>query len=215
MTKVYPYRKILSKDLRESLVNHFIRNPKPKITKEIRSESIDSNIITIQHAELISRWIDKLRVTDKTKNVYEFNLIFRGSRDGFSPSKFHEICDNKYHTISIIKVKDSDEILGGYNPEIWKSNFSDSNTNDSFIFSFKNKENIEDYILSRVDDESYAICNSVNMGPSFGGGDLNLYGDNCYCQSSCYKFDYEESIRDTEDFFSVEEIEIFQIMKIN
>ncbi|UZO06310.1 uncharacterized protein OCT59_026639 [Rhizophagus irregularis] len=141
---------ILSKDLRESLVNHFIKNPKPKITKEIRSESIDSNIITIQHVELISRWIDKLRVTDKTKNVYEFNLILRGSRDGFSPSKFHEICDNKYHTISIIKVKDSDEILGGYNPEMWKSNFSDSNTNDSFIFSFKNKENIEDYILSRV-----------------------------------------------------------------
>ncbi|CAB4427309.1 unnamed protein product [Rhizophagus irregularis] len=141
------FGKVLS--VRESLINHFkpIRNPKPKITKEIRPvSSIDSKIITIQHAELISRWIDKLRVTDKTKNVYEFNLILRGIRDGFSPSKFHEICDNKYHTISIIKVKDSDEILGGYNPETWKSNFSDRNTNDSFIFSFRNKESIKDYI---------------------------------------------------------------------
>ncbi|PKY30493.1 hypothetical protein RhiirB3_447606 [Rhizophagus irregularis] len=111
LTKIYPYRteEILSKDLQIQ---------KPKITKEIRPvSSIDSKIITIQHAELISRWIDKLRVTDKTKNVYEFNLIFRGIGDGFSPSKFYEICDNKYHTISIIKVKDSDEILGGYNPE--------------------------------------------------------------------------------------------------
>ncbi|GBC16583.2 carbohydrate-binding module family 13 protein [Rhizophagus irregularis DAOM 181602=DAOM 197198] len=67
---------ILSKDLRESLVNHFIKNPKPKITKEIRSESIDSNIITIQHVELISRWIDKLRVTDKTKNVVNMGPSF-------------------------------------------------------------------------------------------------------------------------------------------
>ncbi|RGB23351.1 hypothetical protein C1646_728702 [Rhizophagus diaphanus] len=51
------------------------------------------------------------------KNSYEFKLILRGSRDEFSPSsKFHEICDNQFHTITIIKVKDSNEILGGYNP---------------------------------------------------------------------------------------------------
>ncbi|GET50169.1 carbohydrate-binding module family 13 protein [Rhizophagus irregularis DAOM 181602=DAOM 197198] len=136
LTKVYPYRRDFIKRFRESLINHFkpIRNPKPKITKEIRPvSSIDSKIITVQYAELISRWIDKLRVTDKTKNVYEFNLILRGT------------------------LKDSDEILGGYNSETWKSNFSDRNTNDSLIFSFRNKESIKDYILSRADDERNAI----------------------------------------------------------
>ncbi|RGB40428.1 hypothetical protein C1646_663895 [Rhizophagus diaphanus] len=77
--------------------------------------------MTIQHAELISKWIDRLEITDELKNSYEFKLILRGSRDGFTPEKFHEICDNKSPTITIIKVKDSDEILGGYNPTIWKS----------------------------------------------------------------------------------------------
>src|SRR5205814_9325719 len=125
----------------------------------ISSKGIDSKIITFQHAELISKWIDRLEITDKTKNSYEFKLILRRSRDGFSPSKFHEICDNQSHTISIIKVKDSNEILGGYNPIIWKSNYSFGTTKDSFIFSFKNKDN-ENYILSRVKTENGAIYNS-------------------------------------------------------
>ena len=76
------------------------------------------------------------------KNLYEFKLILRGSRDGFTPKKFHEICDNKSRTVTVIKVKDSNEILGGYNPIEWKPECSIGITKDSFIFSFKNKGNI-------------------------------------------------------------------------
>jgi hypothetical protein len=146
--KVYPYKKIIPKELRDKLIIDFIiqpnNKPEPKtITKEISSKSIDSRIVSLQHVELISKWIDKLEITDKIKNLYEFKLILRGSRDGFSSRKFHEICDNQSHTITIIKVRDSNEILGGYNPIIWKSDSRYGNTKDSFIFSFKkNKENI-------------------------------------------------------------------------
>src|SRR5437016_3775632 len=157
LNKVYPYKKIIPKELRDNLFKCFLDNDyKPnnkseqKMTKEISSKSIDSRIITFQHAELISKWIDRLEITDKTKNSYEFKLILRGSRDGFSPSKFHEICNNQSHTISIIKVKNSNEILGGYNPIIWKSDYRYGTTKDSFIFSFKNKDNTENCILSRV-----------------------------------------------------------------
>ncbi|GBC28511.2 BTB/POZ protein [Rhizophagus irregularis DAOM 181602=DAOM 197198] len=45
------------------------------ITKEINPKSIDSRIITNQHAELISKWIDKLEITDNMKNSYEFNRV--------------------------------------------------------------------------------------------------------------------------------------------
>ena len=51
--------------------------------KEIHSKNIDSRIITLQHAELISKWVDKLKITDEIKNSYEFKLILRGSRDGW------------------------------------------------------------------------------------------------------------------------------------
>ena len=56
-------------------------------------------------------------------------------------------------------MKNSNEILGGYNPIIWKSGCSWGITKDSFIFSFKNKDSIENYILSRVKNKTYAIFN--------------------------------------------------------
>jgi hypothetical protein len=213
LDKVYPYKKIIPKDLRENLFRHFMdqssNKPEPKIAKEIKTKSIDSNIITYQHAELISKWIDRLEITDKMKNPYDFKLILRGSRDGFLSRKFHEICDNQSHTISIIKVKNSDEILGGYNPITWKSDGSFGATKDSFIFSFKNKENIENYILSRVIDENYAIHNKKDCGPSF-YNDLFLYETNC---GWIRRSSYEKSIREFDELFYVEEYEMFQIMK--
>ncbi|RGB42386.1 hypothetical protein C1646_751035 [Rhizophagus diaphanus] len=53
---------------------------------------------------------------DKLNSPYKFQLLFRGSRDGLSGEKFHEICDNQYRTVTVIKVKDGKEILRGYNP---------------------------------------------------------------------------------------------------
>ncbi|RGB41484.1 hypothetical protein C1646_752033, partial [Rhizophagus diaphanus] len=118
-------------------------------------------------------------ITDNIKNSYEFRLILRGSRDGFSPRKFHEICDNQSHTISIIKLQGSNEILGGYNPNTWVSNWCHIAEKDSFIFSFKDKNSIENYILSRVKDEQYAIFNHPNYGPTFGNS-LVLFENDFY-----------------------------------
>ncbi|GBC27387.2 BTB/POZ protein [Rhizophagus irregularis DAOM 181602=DAOM 197198] len=113
-------------------------------------------------------------------------------------------------------VKDSNEILGGYNPIIWKSDRSFGITEDSFMFSFKDKNSIENYILSRVKDKRYAIYNYPSHGPAFGCG-LVLSGNNFYNSSYCRNMknkypNYEKSIRETE-YFSVEEYEIFQITK--
>jgi hypothetical protein len=221
LDKVYPYKKVIPKDLREDLIKHFIGhdykpikpidNSEPKITQEISgvsSKNIDSRIITMQHAELISKWIDKSEIADKT---YEFKLILRGSRDGFSPNKFHEICDNISHTVSVIKVKNSTEILGGYNPIIWKSERNIGTTKDSFIFSFMDRYNIKKYIMSRIKNTRYAIFNNINYGPSFGFKDLTINGKDFYNKSYCGNSDYERPIRETDDIFSVEEYEIFQI----
>ena len=73
--------------------------------------NIGSKIITFQHAELIYKWIERLEITDRIKNSYEFKLLFRGSRDGATKEKFHEICDNQSRTVTIVKVKDSNEII--------------------------------------------------------------------------------------------------------
>ena len=76
LNKVYPYKKILPKDLRENLIKHFINKPEQKIIiKEINSKSIDSRIITFQHAELL-------------RNLHKFKLLLRGSRDDLHVMKF-------------------------------------------------------------------------------------------------------------------------------
>ncbi|PKC09951.1 hypothetical protein RhiirA5_414976 [Rhizophagus irregularis] len=200
--------KIIPEELYEDTIKYFL---------DKNSKNLDSIIITTQHAELISKWINRLEITDELKNSYEFKLILRGSRDGFTAKLFHEICDNQSHTVTIFKVKDTNEILGGYNPIEWKNDygiFRDyGTTKDSFIFSFMNKESIKDHIISRVKDEYYAICYCHNYGPSFGDKDLTIYGGHegvasfrnkkSYCQENSY----EKQIRKMEDDFSVEEYE--------
>src|SRR5581483_12153384 len=93
----------------------------------------------------VSKWIAADKINNNFSHLrdlylpYRFKLLLRGSRDGFSPKKFHDLCDNKYVTVTFIKVKGTDEILGGYNPIIWSSNHGWRKTKDSFIFSFKNR----------------------------------------------------------------------------
>ncbi|GBB87031.1 hypothetical protein RclHR1_01350006 [Rhizophagus clarus] len=212
--KVLPYKKILPKELYKDLLKYFL-NPnnqsvdKINEVKKINSKNIDidSKIITFKHSELISKWINRLEISSS----YEFKLLLRGSRDGYTPQKFHKICDGKSHTVTIIKVKFSNEILGGYNPNSWKSDCSYSANEDSFIFSFKNNDNIEDHVLSRVKEKEYSTFNGSAFGPSFGYNDLILYGfnDNSYHYNICY----EKNIRETMGNFIVEEYEVFQIIR--
>jgi hypothetical protein len=149
LKKLKPYKKILPKELYNDLLEYFFDNDydptkksEPRTVKEIKLKNIDSKIITNQHVEIISKWIDRLENTDKSTNSYEFKLLYRDSYDRpFTLynriNRFHEVCDNQSHTVTIFKVKDTNEILGGYNPIEWKSDTSYGITKDSFIFSFK------------------------------------------------------------------------------
>ncbi|GES96349.1 carbohydrate-binding module family 13 protein [Rhizophagus clarus] len=209
--KVIPYKKILPKELYMSLLENFLNSHpycRPGGAKP-RTGIIDSNIITNQHVELISKWVDKLNIIDEPTSLYKFNLIFRQSCDETNISKFHEICDNQRRTVTIAKVKGSNKILGGYNPVEWKSADGYSTTEDSFIFSFGGNST-ENYILSRVVNGKKAIWNGRNYGPYFGSCDLAFCGID-------YNFsrikEYENRIINTQDIFSVDECEVFQITK--
>src|SRR5260364_312653 len=181
LDKIRPYKKILEENLWDDIITKLV-SPNKSVTSTIlplrkklttqlpprKSISIPSSIINLEHAVEISSWIDRRSTTyDITEIPYEFKLLLRGSRDGFDGKTFHKLCDNIPGLIVIIKVENSNEILGGYNTLGWKStNNGFIKASGSFIFSLKN-ENIKESILSRVNDQSNAIYYDQSFGPWF------------------------------------------------
>ncbi len=55
-------------------------------------------------------------------NRDKFKLIYRASDHGFKSTDFHNHCDGIYKTLSIVKVKDSPFIFGGFTSVSWDSN---------------------------------------------------------------------------------------------
>ncbi|CAB4438889.1 unnamed protein product [Rhizophagus irregularis] len=227
--KIRPYKKLLDDQLYEELIYSYLdSNSKPNdniLLPRYRNIDgiIDSKIVNLNIVSLVSRWIDKIDIKSKyayTRELYfthEFKLLLRGSRDGFAPKKFHELCDNNLYTVTFIKVRETEEIIGGYNPLEWKSDVGYVKTKDSFIFSFKNKDSFKDPILSYVKDYDQALFYGSNHGPTFdvdldihvSGGHVNVNYDFIRCNQQSY----EKKIRDTEDEFLIDDYEVFQILK--
>src|SRR6185312_14108606 len=74
-------------------------------------------------------------------------------------------------TIVIAKTQNPEKIIGGYNPLFWDSSSGYKSTNDSFIFSFADRNNLQSAKVGYCNNNhQYAIlCNSI-YGPTFGGG---------------------------------------------
>ncbi|RHZ46890.1 hypothetical protein Glove_606g122 [Diversispora epigaea] len=228
--KVYPYQQILDKQLWGDILKYSMAPNKPITSKILPPRKIEtftiqlpnrghtlqitSSIISKEQETEIASWIDKKEVTyDVNNNPYEFNLILRGSRDGFEPGVFWNLCNRKTNVIVIAKVKNTDEIIGGYNPVGWNFDLKHkySETNDSFIFSLKSG-NIENSILSRVKVSSRAIYNNPTFGPNF-------YNDLIMNEVQSFEIydyggdNYEKQIREKTGAFSIDDYEVFQIKK--
>ncbi|RHZ44229.1 hypothetical protein Glove_750g50 [Diversispora epigaea] len=236
--KVKPYNKILDKQLWNDLENHFklpdqpvksiILPPRLVLTQELpaRINGPFSTIINDQHTAIFSIWIDNPPTRYSPKdNPYEFQLILRGSKNGFSPKTFWDICDGHDNTIVIAKVEGTNEIIGGFNPLAWdKKKEGYMQTNKSFIFSFEDG-NIHNSIISRVKDEHEALWyphENNTYGPVFGYSEFMLKSEKSDFtqdkENRCYyyrsgKNKYERSIIKTDAKFSIIDYEVFKVIK--
>ncbi|RHZ77642.1 hypothetical protein Glove_174g39 [Diversispora epigaea] len=237
--KIKPYKKILDKQLWNDLKQYLAAPGQPVKSKVLLPRTIlvkepvhvkepFSTIITYEHAAEISFWIDRKSIISSfflINKSHGFELILRGSRNGFEPQTFWNTCHDHSDTVIIIKVKGTNEILGCYNPLAWdKTNLHNKwiETKDSFIFSLKNGD-AQNSILSRVKNQQNAMFyaglypnNQRQYGLCF-GNDMcmrslcdNFTLDNeCFCNHK----DYEKPIRATTDKFAIEDYEIFKIIK--
>ncbi|RHZ89563.1 hypothetical protein Glove_13g194 [Diversispora epigaea] len=76
-----------------------------------------STIVSEEHAAEISTWIDRKTINYSTTNIpCKFEIISSGTRDGFTPETFWNICHGHVKTVLAAKIIGTDEILGCYNP---------------------------------------------------------------------------------------------------
>ena len=68
----------------------------------------------------------------------KFNLLFRGSRDGWKSTDFHSNCDNKGPTITIIK-SNAGKVCGGFTSLAWGSYIGMKSDLSAYLFSVDHK----------------------------------------------------------------------------
>jgi len=219
--KVLPFEAIIPNNIYEEALEYYMKNTLPKKTTilppRIRIQ-IESKIIKPKLAFVITNWIKKRdanAIRNKNDTSYNFDLIYRGSRDGINDISFNNKCNLQEPILVLIKCKNSQKIFGGYTSVGFYRPFNENSgyifSTDSFIFSFEESDNFQYMKLSRVILHDYAIYNNYNGGYGFCFGDCNLFMQNgylCVNNSDCY---YKINL--CHGTFMIEEIEAFRVIK--
>lgn len=144
-----------------------------------------------------------------------FDLLYRGSRDGFSAKDFYNKCRQKGPTLIIIRTLQGKK-FGGYTDADWVDDDEYRNSKKSFLFSLDHQEK---YAIKK-DQSQYAIKGSKSLGPCFGGGhDLRISVDFRFEECSGYiGFSYDAKGKFSKDIygdtsFYIEEIEAFKVLE--
>ena len=199
--------------------------------------------------ELHGRWSDavnvrtknltinsEILVSEENGNVFEgklfewcrtreFELLYRGTRDGFGAGDFHRTCDNKGKTLVLIK-NTSGHVFGGFAATSWPGSGQYKKAPGSFLFTLTNMHGIHPtkFHLKNENDD-HAICRYESRGPVFGNtsnGDGILISSDCNSKTeswstfSVYKDTtgkgnsiFSSSINSKH--FQVKDIEVFRV----
>ena len=116
-----------------------------------------------------------------------WKLLWRGTRDGFAGSEFHNRCDNQGATITVVQ-SDSGHIFGGVTGVAWSSAGGYVGTNAAFLFGVRTHGSPNAAVIFLpTRNASNAMHDHPDHGPVFGlGHDLNIVSNsnsssNSYC----------------------------------
>jgi len=218
--------------------NYKINNLKAGKNYEFRIRTIYNNIF--------GSWTDiqKIKTNDlcdsnilnESRREKEFNmkllewsgykkieLIYRATRDGTLSKNFHEKCDNKGPTISLIK-NEKGNIFGGFSSISWTSQGNNKSAPNSFLFTLSNIYGTNPTKFQLKDNNyTWAIYDNLDYGPTF-GGEFDLYVSNDFSNNNNsyvgFPYSYEDSIGKGRSIFSgdpnnrkikIKEIEVFKL----
>jgi hypothetical protein len=154
----------------------------------------------------------------------QFSLLWRGGRDGFSARAFHDRCDGRANTLTLIQDTKGN-IFGGFTPLEWQSRrgWKADASLKSFLFTLKNPCNVPARRFALKDEKKgKAIYCTSELGPGFGES-LNGISVCNHCNtntsnSASFGYSYtNDTGLDGQTFFTgsvyfqVKEIEVFEI----
>lgn len=170
----------------------------------------------------VEEWIS----ASSGKRIGQYKLLWRGSRDGYTATAFHRLCDGIAPTLTLVTNKDNGKICGGYTPVAFDNHSGwiscDLQVGKSFLLSVS-----MDGVCTQHPNTNpqHSIYGGSSYGPDFGGGGGMYIVDNCNTQQcgSILGTDYTAATSGTpsgidpqyalmgSERFLVGEIEVFQI----
>ena len=178
------------------------------------AETIDSKII--KNNEELNLISDRIKNTELLKNKkIKYKLLYRGTRDGMNASSFHQKCNSIPQTVSIVQTTKGYK-FGGYAEKTWENGNGTCIKDDkSFVFSIDHMK-----IYNHVQGKE-AILHNNNFGPTFSdciylekdfSNNQNFTYDKNNANQSFSGFNRDYELNDGEQYFSLAEIEVFQVV---
>ncbi|KAL3786184.1 hypothetical protein HJC23_001260 [Cyclotella cryptica] len=166
----------------------------------------DSKIIQkADHAKLLNDWLSEDELNGN------LTLLYRSSRDGRCDSTFHQKCDLKGATLTVIETTEG-YIMGGYSNLHWANGAEYGTTDKAFLF---NISKLDDGASSKMKvsqaHAQSAIYNNSLYGPTFGcGHDFKVQGAYLYL-SLGNSYQLASNIVRRHGTFTIKEMEVFQV----
>lgn len=116
---------------------------------------------------------DQKQMTKWIGGRKKYTLLYKASRHGCSATNFHNICNNKGPTVTILYNND-EFIYGGYTSLSWKSVGLFQPDNNAFLFRLYQNGNWKP-VKMPVKNAQHAIYDIATYGPTFGAYDLHTF----------------------------------------
>lgn len=188
-------------------IYEFVQNEKDRKKKEEEKKKKFDLI----HEEANADDLQKIAKWINPKQQLVFDLLFKMTRDGDTAKVYHELCDNKGATVTIIETEVGLK-FGGYRNHMidtkgWKKG------SDDFVFSLDFNK------VYKIEDKSKdSVFDHIDRGPVFGND--AFYGDIVFhkslkfgrCGDDIYGTNKEPN--GGKNLFKTKELEVYTVRQI-
>ena len=185
------------------------------IDTKILSKSEQLSLYNLLYGVLHKRQPEVKNRKKKKKMNLQIDLLYTASENEFNAHKFHDTCNHKGPTITIIH-NEYDYIFGGYIDKSWNKQEQTQNDPNSFLFSIRPNVKIYELADDHTDGEN-AVWSNYAFGPTFGqGNDICVRSE---AKASGYSRSY--NMKESEIFgverdavkstFMLKEYEVFSV----